>query len=146
MPEQYLTDPYLTDPPSAPMVSLLVCQLVLREAGPVSAIRIQDVITVNSWTFANFFVMTFLHSDAPDGNQHILRVVMFDAKRTSVAAGSDYRFVYQHGVDPTAPGAFLLTTEFNLDLTPIEPGVYHIEAWLDGTRVARTPLMLRRLG
>ena len=65
----------------------------------------------------------------------------------SVASAPNHPFFYQRNVDPEAPGAFVLTTGFNPDLTNMgQLGTYYIEAWLDGARVAYTPLTLRRRG
>ena len=100
---------------------------------------------------ARFFVLTYLHSHPNDQASHRIKVQMVGRSgETWVTAASapEEPFLYGYKVDPSAPGAFLLTTEFNLDLRPIEHmlGLFYIQVFVDGEFVAQTPLTLRRRG
>ena len=136
----------------SPIVSLIICESVLREAsGSVSAIRIQDIIRVPRGSYsARFFVLTILHSDVFDAASHVLQVLMLGWNGSGwvpVANAPPYTFQYQYTADPTAPGAFLLTTEFNLNLSTlgIEPfATYYVQALLDSELITQTPVTLRQ--
>jgi hypothetical protein len=125
--------------------SLIVCESVLTEkTGLVSAIRIMDVLTIRSAGFAHFFTLTRLHStQPPDLSPHVLAVRAVGLDGVTVASGEPYPFVYGYGAEPSAPGGFTLTTEFNLD-SSAPGGTYDIQAWLDLVLVARASLTLRR--
>jgi hypothetical protein len=134
-------------------VSLLVCDAVLTEAdGGFSAIRIKDVLhCARASPAARFFVITYLHSVPGDILQHVLEVRMTSREANGspyvVAHAPEQRFIYGYRVDSEAPGGFVLTTEFNLDLMRMgNLGTYFIQAFLDGEIVAQTPLTLRWLG
>ena len=80
-----------------------------------------------------------------DFQQHVVQVQMHGPDGVLVASAPEYRFVYGNKLDHLGPGAFNLTTDFNLDLRPLGTlGNYTISAYLDGQRVAGAPLMLRR--
>jgi hypothetical protein len=116
-----------------------------EKTGLVSAIRIMDVLTIRAAGFAHFVTLTKLHSAQPrDLSPHVLavRAVGPDGV-TVVASGEPYPFAYGYGAEPSAPGGFMLTTEFNLD-SSAPGGTYDIQAWLDRVLVARTPLTLLR--
>ncbi len=54
-------------------------------------------------------------------------------------------FVYGYAVDPSGPGGYMLTTEVTLDPKPLQiPGLYFIQAILDGELATQTPLTLLR--
>jgi hypothetical protein len=131
--------------------SLIICESVLTEhTGSVSAIRIMDILRVGSAaTTARFFVLTYLHSHSFDSVQHTLKVQMLGLRGetwVSVADAPDQNFGYAYRIDPSAPGAFMLTTEFGLNLTTLGPlGTFYVQALVDGVMVAQTPLTLRRV-
>ncbi len=125
--------------------SLIVCESVLTEKTDlVSAIRIMDSLTIGSIGLAHFFALTRLHSTLPpDLSPHVLAVRAVGPNGEVVASGEPYPFVYGYAAGPSAPGGFMLTTEFNLDASaPL--GTYDIQAWLDLVLVARASLTLRR--
>jgi hypothetical protein len=131
-------------------VSLIICESVLSEkTGGVSAIRIMDVLSIGPQSLAaRFFVISYLHSSSMDFQQHFAKVhlvALRNGQWVSVAEAPDHGFIYSYRLDPTGPGAFLLTTEFNLDLTDIgELGTFWVQLMIDGQLVAQTPIMLRR--
>ena len=131
-------------------VSLLICESVLNETtGAVSAVRIMDVLTVGSLSRAvRFFVVSYLHSHTIDFAQHVAQVQMLglrDGQWISVASAPPQTFVYSYKMASGAPGAFLLTTEFNLDLTTFgELGTFWIQLSVDNDLVEQTPLTLLR--
>lgn len=133
-------------------VSLIVCESVLSEkTGIVSAIRITDVLTVGPQSaLARFFVLTYLHSHPLDLQQHVAKVQLMGLREGawgSVAEAPDQRFVYGYKLDPSGPGAFMLTTEFNLDLTMLGAlGVLYVQVLVDGNLEDQTPLTLLRRG
>ncbi len=132
--------------------SVIICESVLAEKTTelISAIRIHNVVNVPiQATFAHFFVLTYLHAQAADVKHHTLQVQLGrweDEKWVPYAAAQPRTFVYGRKVDPTAPGAFILTTEFNLDLRPMPAalGTFLVHASLDGESCAWAPLTLRR--
>jgi hypothetical protein len=138
-----------TGPVSA---SLIICESVLTEkTGVVSAIRIMDVLTVPALGVqARFFVLTYLHSRPADYLQHVLRIQMVGQDGSDwkiVADAPDHRFVYGYALAALAPGGFVLTTEFNINLIPLGSlGTYLVQAIVDGDLVEQTPLTLQRLG
>lgn len=138
-------------PPTARLpisASLVVCESVLREAtGGLSVIRIMDVLHCGRTSpFARFHVVTYLHSDKGDFDHHSVKVQMVAESGGVVASAPDQSFLYGYKIDPYGYGAFALTTEFTLDLTKMgQLGRYFIQALLDGSVVAATPFMLRRL-
>src|ERR1700686_1868519 len=103
-------------------VSLIVCESVLHEekTGAVSAIRIMDILMIGSLSaVARFFVLSYVHSRPLDFEQHIAKVQLTglrDGKWVSVADAPPHPFVYSSRMDPSGPGGFMLTTEFNLNL------------------------------
>lgn len=131
--------------------SLIVCESVLHEerTGAVSAIRIMDVLNLGRLsTIARFFVLTYLHSRPLDFAQHIAKVgltALRNGKWVRFADAPDHAFVYSYRMDPSGPGAFLLTTEFNLDLTTLgELGTFWVQLLVDEELIEQTPLTLLR--
>lgn len=137
-------------PDSTPLsAAILVCESVLSEVtGGVSAIRIMDVLYCGTLLrSARFFTLTYLHSRPNEFRQHVLQIKMIgrgsDGKTFVAASAPEQRFVYGYKIDPNGPGAFVLTTEFTLDLSNMgNLGTYMIQAFLDGEIVAETPLRL----
>jgi hypothetical protein len=131
-------------------VSLIVCESVLNEAtGAASAIRILDVLKIGRLSnIARFFVLTYLHSKPFDSGKHVAQVQMLGVRNNSwvtVANAPPHDFAYSYGVVVNAPGAFMLTTEFNLDLTTLGGlGTFWIQLLVDGVLVEQTPLTLQR--
>jgi hypothetical protein len=87
-----------------------------------------------------------LHSTPMDFQQHIVQVSVHSMQNNVVVAvAPEFKFVYGNRMDYSGPGAFNLTTEFSLDLTPLGTlGYYTISVSLDSQMVANTLLMLRR--
>jgi hypothetical protein len=131
-------------------VSLIVCESVLNEtAGATSAIRIMDVLTAGRLSnVARFFVLTYLHSVPLDYGQHIAQIQLVGLRNSNwvvVANAPPHAFVYSYALVPSAPGAFMLTTEFNLDLTTLgQLGTFWVQLLLDGNMIEQTPLTLQR--
>src|SRR2546428_8064624 len=117
--------------------NLILCESVLTEiTGAISAVRIMDALKLNPHsTFARFFILTYLHSHVLDFAPHVLKVRMVgtDGRGNwiSVADAPEHRFIYGYKISRSAPGGFLLTTEFNLDLTLLGDGTYYVEALVD---------------
>jgi hypothetical protein len=117
-------------------VSLIVCETVLDEkSGITSAIRIMDVLYIGRRAaLARFFVIAYLHSRAGDLGNHTGTVQMSgkrEGRWTIVADVPPYPFNYSYRLDPGGPGGFMLTTEFNLDLTTFgELGTFGSSFWL----------------
>jgi len=67
------------------------------------------------------------------------------SERWAVVSEATESFVYGYAVDPSGPGGYMLTTEFTLDPKPLQiPGLYFIQAILDGELATQTPLTLLR--
>jgi hypothetical protein len=133
---------------SSTFVTLIVCESVLREVtGIVSAMRIVDIITT-ARPSAHFYTLTLLHTTSVDVIEHSLQIKLMGIQNdqwVQVAQAPEHRFAYSYQVDRYAPGAFALTTEFELDLAPLHlPETYYVQAWLDGELLAQTTLRLRR--
>jgi len=130
--------------------AVLVCETVLAEkTGGSSAIRIMDVLWIGqSSPVIRFFVLTYVHCDPGDFNSHTLKVQMIVRASGDWAVVSEAKvesFVYGYAVDPSGPGGYMLTTEFTLDPKPLQiPGLYFIQAILDGELATQTPLTLLR--
>jgi hypothetical protein len=134
-------------------VSLLICESVLNErSGGVSAIRIMDVLHIGlASPVARFFVLTYLHSRTVDFTQHFAKVHMLGMRNgqwSIVAEAPTHFFVYSYGPPESpisGPGAFMLTTEFNLDLTTFgELGTFWVQLSVDGVLEEQTPITLLR--
>lgn len=135
---------------SAPLSSsILLCELVLNEpTGRISLIRVIDVINTPPGVPAHFFSLTYLHSDLSDYLPHVLQVQVakweFDHWDV-LAAAPPQPFLYGYKLDPSGPGAFALSTEFNLNVERLGGrGTVFVQALVDGQLVTQTPLMLRR--
>jgi hypothetical protein len=133
-------------------VSLLICESVLNEkTESVSAIRIMDILTVGALSpVARFFVLSYLHSRTVDFAQHAAKIQMLGIRNGGwvvVAEAPPHVFVYSYGTLPpgVGPGAFMLTTEFNLNLTTFgELGTFWIQLSIDGEVEEQTPITLLR--
>lgn len=131
-------------------VSLIVCETVLNEKSEsVSAIRITDVLLIGSLSnSARFFAITYLHSRPFDFGQHLATVQLLGLRNgewISVADAPPRAFVYSYRMVASGPGAFMLTTEFNLDLTTLgELGTFWVQLSVDGEAVEQTPITLLR--
>lgn len=128
-------------------VNVIVCQQVLTEKTElVSAIRILDTLTiVPGYNFAHFFVVTTIASNPGDILPHILKVSMTRLDEHEVASAPEHEFVYGYRLgDLSGLGGFRLTTQFEVNLQSLgKLGQFMIWVFLDGERVAKTPLMLR---
>ena len=133
-------------------VSLLICESVLNEkTEAVSAIRIMDIVMLGPLSpVARFFVLPYLHSRTVDFAQHVAKVQMLGIRNGAwavVAEAPPHNFVYSYGTLPPGigPGAFMLTTEFNLNLTTFgELGTFWIQLSVDGELEEQTPITLLR--
>jgi hypothetical protein len=131
-------------------VSLIVCESVLNEpTGAASAIRILDVLKIGARSIgARFFVLTYLHSKPFDSAQHVTEISMLGFRNGNwviVASTAPRHFAYSYAMVHNAPGAFMLTTEFNLDLATLgDLGTFWIQLLVDGELVEQTPLTLQR--
>ena len=139
--------------PSESLISatIIVCESVLTEQNGVpSAIRLIDILTLASGNpIAHFFTITNLHAVSLDPEKHRLAIKMrrpvLGGGWETVAETTEREFVYSHRLSLTAPGACLLTTEFNVNVDMLGGlGTFYLEAWLEGKMVAHTPLTLRR--
>jgi hypothetical protein len=130
--------------------AVLVCETVLAEkTGGPSAIRIMDSLWIGQFApVIRFFVLTYLHCHPGDFNSHILKVQMVGRASGDWAVVSEAQaesFVYGYQIDPSGPGGYMLTTEFTLDPKPLQiPGLYFIQAILDGELATQTPFTLLR--
>jgi len=132
-------------------VSLIVCESVLHEdkSGAVSAIRIMDILMVGSLSVvARFFVLSYVHSRPLDFEQHVAQVQLMgirDGQWVSVSHAPPHSFVYSYRMDPSGPGGFILTTEFNLNLAKFgDLGIFWVQLTIDGVVAEQTPLTLLR--
>jgi hypothetical protein len=133
--------------------NIIVCENVLTEnpdiGGPVpSAIRTISVIALppgnNS---AHFFALTFLSSQPGDFSPHTVQIQVTGKSGTFIAQAPPLTFRYGYLIDPSGPGGYILRTEFNVDVSAYNlPLGCLVSAFLDGSAVARTPLMLLRRG
>jgi hypothetical protein len=95
---------------------------------------------------ARFFSVTFVSSQPGDFEQHQLRIQVTDRNLRLIAQANDWPFQFGYLLDPSGPGGFTLTTEFNIDVTPYQLPLHClVSAFVDGQTVARAPIMLRRL-
>jgi hypothetical protein len=132
--------------------NLILCDTVLWETPPKggkvpSVIRLMSSISVPPGNdLAHFFAVTFLSSQPGDFLRHELKIQVTDKSgKTVISQAADWDFVYGYILDPSDPGGFILTTEFNIDIRPYQlPLGCLVSACLDGQIVARTPLILRR--
>ena len=121
-----------TQPLSA---NVIVCQQVLTEKTELlSAIRIVDTLQISpGYDYAHFSVVTIVVSNPGDIWPHVLKVVMTTWDGREVASAADYKFSYGYKADPTGPGGFRLTTQFDVDLRQLDTlGQFLIRVFLDG--------------
>jgi|RhiMetdeSRZDD1v2_1073273.scaffolds.fasta_scaffold1070144_1 hypothetical protein len=129
--------------------SLVLCESVLIEkTGIVSAIRILTSVNIPlSVNSIRFYALTFLTSPPHDTELHVLRTLMIEERAdgwNAIATAPDQTFHYGYAVDQHGPGGFYLSTEFTIDVTKLATsGIFFVQAWLDGERVAQTPITLR---
>jgi hypothetical protein len=129
--------------------NILLCEFVLWEKSDVPTI-VRSMSTIGlsrEREFAHFFSVTTLHSDPGDSQFHSLRVCVSDQTGNTITQTSPYAFQYGYKIDPSGPGGFILTSEFNLDVTKLKlPTCCLVSAFLDAIPqpVATIPLMLRR--
>ena len=133
-------------------VTMLVCESVLREDnGIVSLVRIMDSVVLGpNTTDARFFVISYLHSREIDYKQHTAQVQMVanrGGRLVAVATAPVANFVYSYAVVPNAPGAHMLSTEFNMNVAILgELGTYWLQLSVDGELEEQTPITLLRRG
>ena len=110
----------LPQSPTHLSANIIACETVLSERTEiVSAVRILNVLAIGAGNnFARFSTLTFVTSQPGDLGQHNLQVRMQTMHGELVAQAPGYPFVYGYKIDLTGPGAFMLTTNFNIDLTP----------------------------
>jgi hypothetical protein len=132
-------------------VSSVICEAVLCEKNSevLTAVRIMDTLTLPpALRLAHFFVLTFFHAPEFEIATHVAKVQMLGMRSeqwVTVAQAPDQKFVYGRRFDPTSPGGFSLTTEFNVDFIQLDAlGTHYIQVMLDGVLVAQMPLTLRR--
>lgn len=133
-------------------VTLLICESVLNETtGSVSTIRIMDILTVGPLSIAaRFFVLSYLHARTVDFAHHTAHVKMLGFRNGGwavVAEAPPHTFVYSYRALPpgVGPGAFMLTTEFNLNLATLgELGTFWVQLSIDGEVEEQTPITLQR--
>jgi len=129
--------------------NILVCELVLWEKNDIPTIvRAMSTLGLSETRqFAHFFSVTTLHSQPGDLQPHSLRIVLSDQTGATIAQTPPYSFSYGYKIDPSGPGGFILTSEFNLDVRQVRlPMSCLVSAFLDSEldSVAKIPLMLRR--
>jgi len=127
--------------------NIILCESVLLERNDVaSAVRIVNVITLAPGNnVAHFKAHTMLNSDSADLSTHVLQLQVFTRSGQLVVSAPQYRFVFANRLDFSGPGAFNLTTDFNVDINQLPAlGYFTVVVFLDGERVATTPIMLRR--
>lgn len=128
--------------------NIILCETVLNEqqiAMP-SAIRMMDSIRLaRGSNYAHFFAVTRLSCQPGDFQQHALRITVTDSQAQVVSSAPVCQFHYGYAINAVGPGGFILTTEFQLDVSALSlPATCLINAYLDGEYVAHTPLMLSR--
>jgi hypothetical protein len=110
-----------------------------------SLIRVVDTFAVSGATL-RFFVVCHLHSSPSDTAPHVLTIQMMgrrDSNWIPLAGAPPKVFKYGYNLNPSGPGGFVLSTEFNLDMNKTGFGLFYIQALLDGQLVAQVPLTLR---
>jgi hypothetical protein len=128
---------------------MLLCELVLWEKSDIPTI-VRSLSTIGlspTRNLAHFFSVTTLHSQSGDSQFHSLHVCVSDQQGHIIARTAPYGFQYGYKLDPSGPGGFILTSEFNLDVTQMRLPLYClVSAFLDdiGDPVAKVPLLLRR--
>ena len=125
----------------------LVCETVLWEKTDVpTLVRVMSALALGPGNnFAHFFVVTFLSCQPGDSLSHTLRVQITNPNGQPIAEAQPFPFNYGYKVDPNGPGAFILATEFNIDVTRTGLPVNGlVSAFLDDQSVTCVPLMLRR--
>ena len=128
--------------------NVIICETVLTEKTEViSAVRIMNVLRISGGlNFAKFSSVTFLASEPGDTSPHKIKVQMISSSGDFVAEAPERWFFYGYNVDPSGPGGYTLTTEFNLDLSPLGTlGSYAVWVFLDDVRVCGAPLIMRRV-
>jgi hypothetical protein len=126
--------------------NILLCQRVENNGGLLSAVGVVDVFTFGrNEDSANFKAVTFLTGHQGDVGPHIVVIEMVTEDLTVVAKTNFLSFSYAHSVDTSAPGAFQLTTNFDIGLSMLPYlGTYTVHAVVDSIAVAKTFITLRR--
>jgi hypothetical protein len=127
--------------------NIILCENVLTEKTEMSsAIRLLDVLRLAPGTNnAHLFAITRVYSQPGDFGQHTLRITANDRNAGLITQAPDYRFQSGYRIDPSGPGGFVLTTEFNIDVSLLRlPTTCVVNAFLDSQLVAHTPLTLSR--
>jgi hypothetical protein len=125
--------------------NVVLCESVLAEkSGFLSAMRLINVITFTAQSPRfSFKALTSLNADPGDLTFHSIHVQLVRGDGYIAAHTTPLQFTYGYSIDPSGPGAFYLTTNFDLLASESMPGNYAVVAFVDGVAVARAPLMLR---
>lgn len=130
--------------------NLILCESVLTEAtGTKTAVRMVNFFTIPyaGNPLIHFFALSFLTCRGPDTSRHVAKVDMVEiTSGVPVAEAPEHPFFYGFAPDiPNGPGAFSLSTEFNLDTSKVRvPSPYLVRLRLNGVVEGQTLLMLRR--
>lgn len=125
--------------------NIVLCESVLSEkSGFLSAMRLINVITFNAQNPRfSFKALTALNAEPGDFAVHSIALQMVRGDGYIAAHTMPLQFVYGYAIDPTGPGAYYLTTNFDLVGSQSLPGNYSVAAFVDDVVVASAPVMLR---
>jgi hypothetical protein len=123
--------------------SLLVCGTVLWEKNDVpSAIRVMSAILLGPGVSAVQFATLVQLSANLDFSPHTLLVQILGPTHAPLAQSAAQRFVFGSRIDPTEPGGFTMSTDFNFHIAGL--GTHWVQAVVDGEVVIQIPILIQR--
>ena len=128
--------------------NILLCEFVLWERNDIpTMVRTMSTIALSpTRQSAHFFAVTTVHCQPGDFGFHSLLVGVSEGGNF-ISRTPPHSFQYGYKIDPSGAGGFILTSEFNLDVSQLRlPMNDFVCAYLDTLPepVAKTPLMIRR--
>jgi hypothetical protein len=127
--------------------NVFICEDVVKDGSFLNAIHVFNVITIEKLKQPRFKFKTlaYLTSQPGDTAPHSLAVQMERYDGYIAAYTTPTQFVFGYAIDPSGPGGYFMTTNFEIDAALYVPGNYAIVVYVDRQAVASAPLRLRIL-
>ena len=125
--------------------NVFVCEDVVKDGALLNAVHIVNVITLERWRQPKFTfkALTYLTSQPGDTASHTFAVQLERYDGYVAAYSVPIQFVFGYAIDPSGPGGYFMTTNFEVDAALYVPGNYAVVIYVDRQAVASAALMLR---
>jgi len=125
--------------------NVLICEDVVRDGAFLNAVHVFSVITIERWKQPKFRFKAITHLTSQPGDiiPHNFAVQLERYDGYVAAYTIPIQFVFGYALDPSGPGGYFMTTNFEIDAQLYVPGNYAVVVYVDRQAVASTALMLR---